>query len=229
MKSRAVFAPHPGLLATTRLPLLATGNSPSVHFGEWCWLLGMGVLAAVASAYWDWQIKQVPGHAILRMILPLGIGFAIVPRYGAGCVMGASAGITAIVIRIVDPRGEATGIGAMTSLMATGPIIDLWLSRSRGGWWQVPAFCLAGVTSNLLALLVRGVAKVFGWEPAGKQPVAIWFSRAIGSYVVCGLLAGLIIGCLLFRFRPRLHRESGADDSLTTPASPSAATAESTP
>ena len=64
--------------------------------------------------------------------------------------------------------------------------------------------CLAaGITSNLAALVVRAGAKVAGLQP-GHHPGAllkIWAPRAVASYLICGLVAGLLSAWVCFRFR----------------------------
>ena len=199
----ASFLPrHPGLCSTTRLRQLATGAT-SATARDWFLLAAFGVLAACSSTFLDLGIKRSPGHAILRVVFPMALGLALVPRRGAGCVMGGTAAITAVCFQLVGFRGEAVGLGAFTSLTATGPLLDWTLRRANSGWRQYVAFSLAGLASNLLALGVRGGAKALGWEAAGRRPLVEWLSQAVGTYILCGLIAGLISGIVLFSFRSR--------------------------
>ena len=64
-------------------------------------------------------------------------------------------------------------------------------------------FALAGLASNLLALFVRGGAKLIGLEHAGGRPLASWLTQASYTYALCGLGAGLISGMLWFYSRRR--------------------------
>jgi hypothetical protein len=168
---------------------------------DWIILLSAGILAACASTFLDLRIKGVPGHAILRVVLPMSLGLALVPRRGAGCTMATTAFLTGVLLHVAGFKGEGLGIGALTSLTATGPLLDLTLRRVHGGWKQYAAFTLAGLASNLIALFVRGGAKWMGWE-AGRG-LWDWFGQAWYTYILCGLLAGFISGLILFYGRSR--------------------------
>ncbi|MBC8114465.1 MAG: hypothetical protein H7062_08820 [Candidatus Saccharimonas sp.] len=193
---------HPGLSSTTRLgPIVSNETSATVR--DWLILLTAGVLAACASTFLDFNLRRIPGHAILRVVFPMAVGLALVPRRGAGTVMGGSALITGVAFRMCGLKGEALGFGALTSLVATGPLLDWTLRRANGGWRQYVSFALAGLASNLLALTVRGLAKAVGWERLGSRPLIEWLAQAAGTYVACGLLAGLLSGLILFYGRGR--------------------------
>ena len=83
------------------------------------------VVAAVSASYLE-LLRQVPGHAILRSVLPMALGLACVPRRGAGCVMGGTALGTATCLGLF---GHGPGVGNLTSLALTGPLLDLALRR----------------------------------------------------------------------------------------------------
>lgn len=138
----------------------------------------------------------------------MAIGLALVPRRGAGCVMGAAAAIAIGVFRVSGATGEGMSLGATTSLIATGPILDWTLRHASGGWRLYALFAAAGLASNLLALIVRGGSKIFlqGWEV-----FTLWMQRAALSYVVCGLLAGLISAGILFY--ARRHGQSSSEEA----------------
>jgi hypothetical protein len=200
--SASLLPLHPGLSSTTRLRPLAT-DATAATIRDWVLLALFGVLAACSSTFLDLGIKRIPGHAILRVVFPMALGLALVPRSGAGSVMGGTAALTAVALQLAGFRGEALGLGACTSLIATGPLLDWTLRRAHNGWRQYVAFALAGVASNLLALAVRGAAKALGWEAAGRRPLVEWLTQAVGTYIACGLIAGLISGAILFSLRPR--------------------------
>ncbi|MEK6258196.1 MAG: hypothetical protein AABP62_06205 [Planctomycetota bacterium] len=199
---------HPGLSSTTRLgPIVSDETSATVR--DWLILLTAGVLAACASTFLDFNLRRIPGHAILRVVFPMAVGLALVPRRGAGTVMGSSALVTGVALRMSGFKGDALGFGALTSLVATGPMLDWTLRRANGGWRQYVSFALAGLASNLLALIVRGTAKAMGWERLGSRPLIEWLAQAAGTYVACGLLAGLLSGLILFYGRGRVAETSG--------------------
>jgi hypothetical protein len=169
---------------------------------DWLILLSAGAIAACASNFLDFDLR-VPGHSILRVTFPLVLGLALVPRHGAGCVMAASAALTSGGLRLGGFAGEGLSLGALTSLVATGPLLDWTLRRVSGGWRLYVSCALAGLASNLLALCVRGGAKAYGFEHLGARPLSVWLPQAAVTYVVCGLLAGLISAGVLFYARDR--------------------------
>lgn len=61
-------------------------------------LLLAGFLAAAVTAFADFSLK-IPGHSIIRAIFPMAFGLAVAPRRGAGCVMGGSAVVSAMLFR----------------------------------------------------------------------------------------------------------------------------------
>ncbi|MEX0642961.1 MAG: hypothetical protein WD468_09690 [Pirellulales bacterium] len=200
---------NPGLSSATRLRWLTSGHA-SASVRDWLILAFAGVTAACASTFFDFSLR-IPGHAILRVVFPMAVGLALVPRYGAGCVMGASAALTAGALRLGGFSGEGLSLGALTSLTATGPLLDWTLRRTSGGWRLYVAFAIAGLTSNLLAFAVRGIAKAVGWEHVGGRGLANWLPQASVTYTICGLLAGVIAAGVLFysqRRDPPLPPES---------------------
>ena len=191
---------HPGLFATTRLRIFAS-EPLAAPLADWLLLFSFGAIAAICSACLDLQIRRIPGHAILRVVFPIALGFALVPRRNAGTVMGGSALVTAMLLRVSGMRSEGLGFGALTSLLATGPLLDRTLRHANGGWKPYAAFAFAGLSSNLLALLTRGTAKWIGFEAPGRRPIGEWLMQASITYTLCGLAAGLISGIVFFYAR----------------------------
>ena len=94
-------------------------------------------------------------------------------------------------------------MGATTSLCLTGPLLDAVLWRVRGGGWRLYLwFMAAGLTSNLVAFGVRSIGKLTGWDVGGSG-FAKWAPKAIGTYVLCGLVAGAVSGIIWFASRPQ--------------------------
>jgi len=62
----------------------------------------------------------------------------------------------------------------------------------------------AGALANVGALLVRGGAKYFGIGGlGGTRPFAAWLAVATWTYVVAGMLAGLVSAAAWFHVRSR--------------------------
>jgi hypothetical protein len=170
-------------------------------------LLGTGAVAALASAFLDLGLG-IPGHAILRAVFPMAFGLAVVPRQLAGTVMGAGALATAIVVKAGG--AGALGVGAMTSLLLTGPLLDVALWRAKRGWRLYLGFAVAGLVSNLAAMAVRGGAKLSGLDHLGGRPFTDWWPVAVGTYALCGVIAGLVSALVWFQFSAGRRGDSDA-------------------
>jgi len=192
------LAVHPGLAGSTRLPLLS--QEDRIAATEFLALLGAGACAAAATVWLDFGLR-VPGHAIMRVVFPMSLGLALVPRRMSGAVMGA--GSLATAGSLAAAGLTSIGPGALVSLVLTGPLMDLALWRARRGWRVVLGFALAGLMANLIALAVRAAPKLAGLEHAGKRPFALWWPQAVGTYALCGLLAGAVSAFVWFQFASR--------------------------
>jgi hypothetical protein len=184
-------------------------TSDRLRMADMLVLIGAGVTAALATAWLDFGWR-VPGHAILRTVLPLAFGLALAPRRGSGVVMSASAGLSMMVLRLAGTAGG--GAGALASLFLTGPLLDVASRWSRRGWRLYLAFAAAGLASNLAAFAVRWATKAGsggggGGGPGGGRTLAEWQPQAMVTYAVCGLLAGLIGAAICFRATPRNSEE----------------------
>lgn len=186
------------LRGQSRLGSLASSRRVSVL--EILTLIGLGAVAAALTAFVDLHLR-IPGHHILFAVFPMALGFALVPRRRAGTLMGLSA------LAFTGGFGLAGvhpgGVGALTSLLATGPLLDLSLRWGRGGARLYGAFLVGGAASNALAFVVRGTVKVLTIQNTVGRPFGGWWPQAISTYTIAGLLAGLISAGAWFHFRGR--------------------------
>ncbi len=194
---------HPGLAERSRLPVLAHEGA-GVGSLEILTLLFAGAAAAAASAFLDYRLR-IPGHAIIRCVFPMAMGLAFAPRRLAGMVMASGALGSTLAMSATGVGG--LGAGATTSLLLTGPLLDFALWRARSGWRLYLGFAAAGLLSNLGALIVRGATKFVGVSRGGSRPFAEWWMQASVTYVLCGLIAGLVSAAIWFRFASRDDRE----------------------
>ena len=87
----------------------------------------------------------------------------------------------------------------MTSLLLTGPLLDLALMYAQAGWQLYLGFMLAGVGSNLVALVVRGVMKLWAADQLGGRRFGEWLPQAVVTYLLCGAIAGLVSAVIWFQ------------------------------
>ncbi|HSG69137.1 MAG TPA: hypothetical protein VLA12_01910 [Planctomycetaceae bacterium] len=197
---------HPGLASTSRLGSLQRPLDDTSTL-DWVMLIGVGIVTAIVSTFVNLHLR-VPGHAILKTVFPVAAGLALVPRRGAGTVIGASAVLTAIGLRMGGAGGGGTGMGALTSLFLIGPMLDLALRRARLSFTVYIGFVLAGLGTNVLALVARGTLKSLGLDHGGGRTFSMWFPQAVGTYALCGVAAGLISAFVWFCVRPTKSERS---------------------
>lgn len=190
------FATKPTLRVASRLPTLS--REARISIAEITLLLACGAFAALAIGLLQLQIR-VPGHAILRAVLPMAMGFALVPRRSAGMVMSVGAGLTAAAMSagLVGRFPPA----AMLGVLALGPVLDLALAGHPQGWRLYARFAAAGALANLLAFLVRFATAQLGWEFQGIRQFTDFWLTALPSFVLCGAIAGLVSAAVWFRLR----------------------------
>lgn len=199
----AVLRLHGGLALNSRVPALAR-EQENLRGMEILVLLGAGAVAALASTFLELGLR-IPGSAILRAVFPMAFGLALAPRQFGGVVMGAGALTTTIALRAGGMGG--LGVGALTSLLVVGPMLDLALWRVRRGWRLYLGFALAGLASNLAAMAVRGGAKLGGFDSVHGRPLADWLPVAAATYALCGAIAGLLSAWVWFHFSTQRRRD----------------------
>jgi hypothetical protein len=209
---------HDPLRIASRLPVLSRPEG-RLTARELAVLLATGAVAALAAAGPDFHLR-IPGHAILRAVFPMALGMALVPRRGGGLIMGGSALATAFACRLSGAAG--LGAGTMTSLSLTGPLLDLALWRMRRGWQLYLGFILAGLASNLIALLARGGLKLLvPSDSPGGHAIEVWWRSAMVTYPLCGIVAGLVSAAVWFQIRNQSAGPTDQGDSAKVLESPS--------
>lgn len=157
---------------------------------------GMAAACTVLLLEFKWRL---PGHAILRTVFPMALGFALVPRRGSGTLMGLSA-LAASTVIIGAGWGEK-GFGSLTSLLLIGPLLDAALRWSSNGKRIYFALISAGMLANLLAMGMQVAAKSAGWSGGGGKSLSAWLPLACVTYPAFGLLAGSISAAAFFRWQ----------------------------
>jgi len=189
------FAPKLNLQKSSRLP--AISGAARISASELACLLACGAMAALAIGLLHLSLRM-PGHAILRGVLPMAMGLALVPRRSAGTIMAIGAGVTATAM-------SAGQIGsfpptAMLSVLALGPVMDIALLGRPSGWQLYARLIIAGVVANLLAYALKAAGVQLGIEmDGGGQLMSFGLPIILASYVLCGALAGFIGAAAWFR------------------------------
>lgn len=213
----AILSVSRGLQRAARVPSLTAPDSQRVRAAELAVLVLAGTAAALLTNLARFRMG-IPGSSIVFAVFPMALGFALVPRRGAGSVMAAGAIATTGVLWLVGVRLD--GVGAQSSLLATGPLLDLALRWAERGWRLYAAFVLACAASNALAFVVRASAKLYGFGGGGRgrggggggggglggglgggRPFDDWLPQAVWTYAAAGIVAGLVSAVVWFHFR----------------------------
>jgi len=194
-----------------RVPSLAARPEAPIASIETATLLGAGAVASMFVNLLRFRLG-IPGSSIVFATLPIALGFALVPRRGAGLVMTGGAAAMNVALWLGGFRLD--GIGAQTSLLLTGPLLDLALRWSHGGWRLYAAFIAACAGSNALAFIVRGSARLMGVSGhgggggdggggggGGGGSLYPWWPVAVWTYAAAGVIAGLISAAAWFQLR----------------------------
>ncbi len=162
-------------------------------------LVAAGLLAVLTVAFVPLQMRM-PGSAILKATFPIVLGVALVPRRYAGTTSGIAAAIGASALLLM-------GVGrlqpaAVVALLAIGPAIDLAVgrglsqNRSRSIYLR---FACAGLLANLAAFAVRWGTTWLGIGTLRPRMMDELGFVALGSFALCGILAGLTSAAICFR------------------------------
>ena len=166
-------------------------------------LVGAGAAAALLTHLLRLHLG-IPGSSIMFSVVPLSLGVALVPRRGAGAVMSVAALATSAALWLAGLHLD--GVGAMTSLVVTGPLLDVAGRWHRPGWRLYAGFVAAAAVSNAAAFAVRGAAKALALGGTAGGGLHVWWPRAVVSYAAAGVIAGLVSAAAWFRLRARPAR-----------------------
>ncbi len=156
------FGIHDGLTTAGRIPSVARVRE-HISATEMAILIICGAAATSAISFIKLGLR-IPGHAIVLAMVPLALGFALVPRRFSGFLMSGAALSTAAVFTASGLAQYSTG--SFVSLCLMGPVTDLAFAKARSGWRLYLGLIAAGVATNLLALMSRTVGRLLGVDPS---------------------------------------------------------------
>lgn len=192
------FDVQDALVGAGRLPALAQARR-RVSAVELLILLSAGAASAAAVG----MIKLglgIPGHSIVLAALPMALGMSLAPRRMAGSVM--STGALGAAWLLAGSGVADFGSGSFVSLCLLGPTMDVALRNASTGRRVYVGLVIAGMATNILALLSRASFKVIGLDTGGR-PFDSWWLQASMTYTLSGAVAGLLGATCWFNFRDR--------------------------
>ena len=168
----AAFAPQIGLKDSSRLPSLS--RSAGITTVELACLLICGALAALAVGLIHGSFG-IPGVAILRGLLPIALGFAIVPRRSAGTAMSLVTCATASLMN--------------AEMWASSKFRHWWerLLSAQCSIWHSPATLEAGTFTS--GLQPQGLLLTYlRFRPSLLPPISVGIFPAAGGSRAFGRL-----------------------------------------
>jgi len=189
---------RPALAASGRLPALPRHETRLATL-ELTALLAAGLAAGVAWVWLQPLKLQIPGWAILRGVLPMTAGLALVPRRGSATAMSAVACVVCLAYGLLGlARVQAA---PFASLFLLGPLLDAAAAGTASGWRLYVRFAAAGLAANLVAFAIRFATAYWVIDPGVNHRFLPFWPTALASYMACGTVAGLFGAAACFRLR----------------------------
>lgn len=140
---------------------------------------------------------HLPGHTSIYWMGILVLGKGLIPKFGAGSIMGIVSGILAVIL-----GSGKEGVFVFFKYFVPGLLLDflaiLFLNKLESPW--VGAICGALISLSKLAVsLILGIALDL---PMVFLTIGLGFSSI--SHVIFGAAGGAIAAVLIKRLRPRL-------------------------
>ncbi len=179
----------------------------AISASEVALLAVMGTCAAATVAFVHLGLR-IPGHVILQPPLPLAIGAAQAPRRLSGTLMGVVAAATSGSLLFAHWGHMQTG--ALVSLALLGPALYLAARGTHGRGLLLARFSVAGLVTNLLAMVAKIAASASGIDSGGGRGFAALWPFSLLSFALCGLVAGLISGAIAIAVARRRDSHSGS-------------------
>ncbi len=169
--------------------------------------LSVGVMAGIGMAFVKLNLG-IPGHKAWFWVTPV-----LLTRLLGRCKVGATAGALAASSTAVCLGGHvAGGLIGLPLITFAGMVWDVVIDRLevRGMSlaWFIPIAGLLGMGANFLAFAKRLI------NPAGPGSHTLLglsgWGFSLTSYLICGLMAGLIAGGLAWRIQRQNRSSSDA-------------------
>lgn len=140
---------------------------------------------------------HLPGHTSIYWMGILVLGKGLIPKFGAGMIMGAVSGILAVLLGL-----GKEGVFVFFKYFVPGLLLD-FLSPLFYNKLENPLVgAICGTLTSLSKLLVNLVLGILLKFPMGFLALGLGFASV--SHTLFGAAGGLIASVLIKRLRPRL-------------------------
>jgi ABC-type thiamin/hydroxymethylpyrimidine transport system permease subunit len=155
-----------------------------------------GVLIAVANDVLRMPL-HLPGHTSLWWFGILVLGRGLIPKFGAGTIIGAVSGTLASVLGLAEGGPHAFFIYFIPGLLLDF-IAPLFFNKLENPFVGI----LCGALTSLTKMAINMVIGALLHLPMGFMAVGLGIASI--SHTVFGAIGGLIAAGLIKRLRPRL-------------------------
>lgn len=140
---------------------------------------------------------QIPGHTSFQWMGILLLGKGLIPRFGAGIIMGIVSGVLAVMLGL-----GKEGIFIFWKYFIPGLCLDFIAPFFHHKLDSPIVAAICGAIASLSKLATTIVLALALKIPMGFLVLGLWFTS--GSHIVFGVAGGLLAAILIKRLRPRL-------------------------
>jgi len=140
---------------------------------------------------------HLPGHTSIYWMGILVLGKGLIPKFGAGMIMGAVSGVLAVLLGL-----GKEGVFVFFKYFVPGLLIDFLAPVFYNKLENPFVGAVCGTLTSLSKLVANLVLGILLKMPMGF--IALGLGFAASSHVLFGAAGGLIAAVLIKRLRPRL-------------------------
>lgn len=155
-----------------------------------------GTMVAVSNDVTRLPI-QVPGHTSVYWMGILILGKGLIPKFGAGMIMGAISGVLAVFLGL-----GKEGIFIFFKYFFPGLLLDVMAPVFFNKWKHPLVGAIFGALTSLSKLFVSLALGVWLDLPMGFLALGLGYSSF--NHIIFGAAGGLLASLLISRLKPRL-------------------------
>ena len=129
---------------------------------------------------------QLPGHTGIFWMAIIVVGTKVVPKTGAGTLIGITSGLLASFLGL----GDFGALDTFLSYAAIGMVADLILLLLGGNSENLVIAILVGIFGHMGKFLVKWIFGIISGAPLGF--VALGLLRSVIGYILFGAIGGLL-------------------------------------
>jgi hypothetical protein len=129
---------------------------------------------------------QLPGHTGIFWMAIIVVGTKVVPKIGAGTIIGITSGLLASFLGL----GDFGALDTFLSYAAIGVVADLILLLLGGNSENLVIAIIVGIFGHMGKFLVKWIFGIISGAPLGF--VALGLLRSVIGYILFGAIGGFL-------------------------------------